>query len=416
MYRIRLELEGHQVATAADGETGLSMALDSTPDLVLLDLDLPRLDGIGVLQRLRAEPKGRRMPVVILSNSDDPDSVSRAGQLGALEYLVKSHTSPTAVAEVVERVVAAGPEPAAMSLDDAPPQEDARPDGAQPRILVVDDNPAKLAALEAVLSSLGAEVVTAASSGAGLRRLLGEDFAVALLDIRMSDLDGYDLAEAVKRQKGRSSPAIIFVTAFEASEVDVVRAYSMGAVDYIYSSSMAPEIIRARVSVLLDDYKKRHHADTGPSAHRGTPLALTTLGSPRGRLVSVGQAARLVGGSEATLRRWAHEGWISDLSLPGAPRRLVDLREIVLVMGLRFSLREISPQVASVLGLPTDGAIPTRDPCLAAAARVARVLRRPRRAVAESVTLLHRHGYSCEEIGTALSRIERMAEAAAPGA
>src|SRR6266571_6887579 len=219
MYRVRLELEGHQVATAGDGETGLSVALDSKPDLVLLDLGLPRLGGIGVLQRLRADPGGRRMPVVILSNSDDADSVNRARQLGALEYLVKSQTTPTAVAEVVGRVVAAGPEPAAMSLPDAAPEEDARPDGPQPRILVVDDNPAKLVALEAVLSSLGAEVVTATSSEAGLQRLLAEDLAVELLDIRMKDLDGYDLAEAVKRQKGRSAPAIIFVTAFEASEV-----------------------------------------------------------------------------------------------------------------------------------------------------------------------------------------------------
>jgi hypothetical protein len=127
------------------------------------------------------------------------------------------------------------------------------------------------------------------------------------------------------------------------------------------------------------------------------------------RLVSVGQAARLVGGSEGTLRRWTHEGWITDLSPAGAPRRLVDLREIVLVMGLRFSLREISPQVASMLGLPADAASPAEDPCLSAAVRAAAVLRRPGAGVIDSVRLLHRHGYSCEEIRAALMRIESMA-------
>ena len=257
-----------------------------------------------------------------------------------------------------------------------------------------------------MLSSLGAEVVTAATAEKGLELLLGQDFAVALLDIRMGGLDGYDLAAAVLEGKGKAAPAIIFVTAFEQEETDVVRAYSMGAVDYIYSSSMVPEIIRARVAVLLAEWRKRQADETvrkGRSHQRPS-------GSGKRRLVNLSVAARLVAGSDTTLRRWVQEGWIMNLAPPGAARRLVDLRELVLIMGLRFVQRQIDPSLVELLGLPIDGESPYPDRCQAEAHRVARLLHRQEAALSASVELFHRHGYSCAEITSALRRIEKMLE------
>jgi CheY-like chemotaxis protein len=257
-----------------------------------------------------------------------------------------------------------------------------------------------------VLSSLGAEVVTAATAEAGLELLLGQDFAVALLDIRMGGLDGYDLAAAVLDAKGKGAPAIIFVTAFEQDETDVVRAYSMGAVDYIYSSSMVPEIIRARVAVLLDDWRKRQAEEPPPKRRAET----ASLRSGRRRLVNLSVAARLVAGSDTTLRRWVQEGWIMNLAPPGAARRLVDLRELVLIMGLRFGQKHIDPHLVELLGLPSREPSPDRDPCLKEAQRVAALLHRPEAALVTSVELFHGHGYSCGEISSALRRIEKMLE------
>jgi CheY-like chemotaxis protein len=236
--------------------------------------------------------------------------------------------------------------------------------------------------------------------------LLGQDFAVALLDIRMGGLDGYDLAAAVLEAKGKSAPAIIFVTAFEADETDVVRAYSMGAVDYIYSSSMVPEIIRARVAVLLDEWKRRQTDET--SRKRRSEEAPAPAG--KRRLVNLSVAARLVAGSDTTLRRWVQEGWIMNLAPPGATRRLVDLRELVLIMGLRFMQRQIDPQLVRLLGLPTDGESPYPDRCQSEVQRVARLLHRQEAALSTSVEVFHRYGYSCEEISSALRRIEKMLE------
>ena len=262
-----------------------------------------------------------------------------------------------------------------------------------------------------MLASLDVEVVTAATAREGLDLLLTQDFAVALLDIRMGGLDGIDLAAAVLDQKGKAAPAIIFVTAFEQDETDVVKAYSMGAVDYIYSSSMVPELIRARVAVLLGDYRRRPADEAAPRRRAAEP-APARPGSRR--LVNLSLAARLVAGSDTTLRRWVQEGWIMNLAPPGSDRRLVDLGDLVLIMGLRFVQRQIDPHLVELLGLPFGRPSPVPDPCLELARPVARLLQRTPAALIASVEMFHGHGYTCEEISAALRRIEKMLEPSRP--
>lgn len=102
MYKLRLELDGYQVAVAADGEQAVEMASQSPPDLIFLDIRLPKLDGLAVLERLRADERTRSVPVVILSNYSERELVERGLKLGALEYLVKSQTTPAKLAGAVE--------------------------------------------------------------------------------------------------------------------------------------------------------------------------------------------------------------------------------------------------------------------------------------------------------------------------
>jgi two-component system phosphate regulon response regulator PhoB len=94
MYRTRLEKDGYQVRVATDGEEGLALASELLPDIVFLDIRLPKLDGLAVLQRLREQESTASVPVVILSNYGERDLVDRGLKLGALEFLVKAHTSP----------------------------------------------------------------------------------------------------------------------------------------------------------------------------------------------------------------------------------------------------------------------------------------------------------------------------------
>lgn len=98
MYRYRLELDGHEVSVASDGEAGLRGAHSLAPDLILLDIQLPQLNGFQVLEALRADLDTARIPVIVLSNSAGPGDAARCRELGAVEYLLKSATTPSAAA------------------------------------------------------------------------------------------------------------------------------------------------------------------------------------------------------------------------------------------------------------------------------------------------------------------------------
>jgi CheY-like chemotaxis protein len=94
MYRVKLERDGYVVRVAGDGEEALELIAEELPDLIFLDIRLPKMDGMTLLERLRATPRTRNIPVVIVSNYSEEELVSRGLQLGALEYLVKSQTTP----------------------------------------------------------------------------------------------------------------------------------------------------------------------------------------------------------------------------------------------------------------------------------------------------------------------------------
>jgi CheY-like chemotaxis protein len=102
MYKLKLELDGYQVTMAKDGEEGLELASEVRPDIIFLDIRLPKMDGFAVLERLRSNEQTRHIPVVILSNYGERELVERGLKLGALEYLIKSQTTPANLSRGVE--------------------------------------------------------------------------------------------------------------------------------------------------------------------------------------------------------------------------------------------------------------------------------------------------------------------------
>ena len=102
MYKLKLELDGYDVVVAPDGEKALELARRDRPDIIFLDIRLPKMDGLEVLRKLRAQEKTRDIPVIILSNYDEEDLVARGLRLGAHEYLIKARTTPTSLSEGIE--------------------------------------------------------------------------------------------------------------------------------------------------------------------------------------------------------------------------------------------------------------------------------------------------------------------------
>ncbi len=122
-------------------------------------------------------------------------------------------------------------------------------------ILVVDDRPDKLLALEAVLSSLGQNIVQVRSGNEALRQLLKTDFAVVLLDVSMPGMDGFETASLIRQRPSSEHTPIIFVTSIGASENHIARGYSLGAVDYLLTP-IVPDVLRAKVMVFVELHKK----------------------------------------------------------------------------------------------------------------------------------------------------------------
>ena len=122
-------------------------------------------------------------------------------------------------------------------------------------ILIVDDKPQNLLVLADLLAPLGEEIIQAQSGKEALRVLLARDVAILLLDVQMPDIDGYELADLIrKREKSRSTP-IIFITAHDRDSEEISRGYALGAVDFVFKP-IDPIILRAKVSVFVDLFKK----------------------------------------------------------------------------------------------------------------------------------------------------------------
>ncbi|GAA3875515.1 response regulator [Streptomyces sedi] len=123
------------------------------------------------------------------------------------------------------------------------------------KILLVDDRPENLLALEAILSALDQTLVRASSGEEALKALLTEDFAVILLDVQMPGMDGFETAAHIKRRERTRDIPIIFLTAINHGPHHTFRGYAAGAVDYI-SKPFDPWVLRAKVSVFVDLHMK----------------------------------------------------------------------------------------------------------------------------------------------------------------
>lgn len=196
--------------------------------------------------------------------------------------------------------------------------------GEKVSILVIDDRPDKVLALEAVLEDLGQNVVHAYSGREGLRCLLQQEFAVILLDVNMPGMDGFETASLIRQRPSTRDTPIIFITAY-ADEMQLARGYSLGAVDYILAPVM-PEVLRSKVSVFVDLYRKteqvRRQADLQQQRAAqlqklaAASLAINACRSLNGLLQCVADNARDIVGCHQAITLY-----VPDPSLPGGSRQ-----------------------------------------------------------------------------------------------
>src|SRR5579875_3518951 len=128
-------------------------------------------------------------------------------------------------------------------------------------ILLVDDQPAKLLSYEVILQELGENLIKAGSAREALEQLLKNDVAVILVDVCMPDLDGFELAAMIRDHPRFRATAIIFVSAVAMTDLDRLRGYQCGAVDYV-PVPVVPDLLRAKVRVFAELYRKTRQLES----------------------------------------------------------------------------------------------------------------------------------------------------------
>jgi PAS domain S-box-containing protein len=175
------------------------------------------------------------------------------------------------------------------------------------RVLLVDDDPRSLMAMESLLTGPGRIIVKADSGQEALRQVLRQEFAVILLDVRMPRVDGFETAELIRQRDQSRYVPIIFLSAVDKLDEDVFRGLASGAVDYLFKP-VVPEVLQSKVSVFVELYRMRERAKQEAVRHGEERFRLLVnsikdysiiLLSPEGMVTSWNPGARLIEGYEA---------------------------------------------------------------------------------------------------------------------
>jgi DNA-binding response OmpR family regulator len=105
IYSTRLKADGHEVFAAENGEDGLKLADEHVPDIVVLDVMMPRVDGFAVLEKLRADERFKTKPVIMYSNLNNEEEIKRAKQIGVTEFVIKANLSPTQMVAKIKQYI-----------------------------------------------------------------------------------------------------------------------------------------------------------------------------------------------------------------------------------------------------------------------------------------------------------------------
>lgn len=108
MYATKFEMENFKVITAEDGEKAVRLALKEVPDIILLDIILPKVNGFEVLRQLKANRLTTRIPVILLTNLSQKDEIDQGLKMGAKDYLIKAHFMPSEVVEKIKKILNKG--------------------------------------------------------------------------------------------------------------------------------------------------------------------------------------------------------------------------------------------------------------------------------------------------------------------
>lgn len=251
----KLQKEGYEVTVAGDGEKGYSMIEEWKPDLILLDIVMPKMDGYEVLERLNKD--GNRTPVIIISNSGQPVEIEKTRKLGAVDHLVKTEFDPL---EVVTKVKAyLGGEQEKEKSQSVPTQEikpkkseDSTKAGTDINVLLVEDDNFLRSICSQKLVKEGFTVYEALDGEMALAEIEKIKPDIILLDIILPAIDGFEVLGKIRANPSKkiANTPIIMLSNLGQDD-DIKKAMSMGANDYLVKAHFTIEEIISKVKKVL---------------------------------------------------------------------------------------------------------------------------------------------------------------------
>ena len=261
VMKAKLEYEGYERLVATDGETGLNMIKSQKPDLVLLDIILPKMNGFEVLDNLK--DYSDRPPIIVVSNSGQPVEVDKALKFGAIDYLVKAEFNPGDVLEKVEKVLGRPQKsPEIMPVKSSAPANAGaeRPNNKnsqasrQAKILIIEDDKFLRDLISQKLRKENFNTLEAVDGEEGLKTAREKSPDIILLDLILPGLDGFEILRVLKGDKNTSQIPVIVLSNLGQKE-DMDRALSGGAEDFMVKAHFTPgEIVTKIKSVLKKKY------------------------------------------------------------------------------------------------------------------------------------------------------------------
>ena len=239
IYRTKFTAEGFQVDVASDGEEALELIQRTNPDMVLLDIMLPKIDGVEVLKRLRANPSFLTLPIIVFSSSARPELVKEAFAAGATMVLSKASTSPKQLVDIVRRTLAEDRQPlAAANISDSAPVASggAQAPPTKGLIILLEDHADTRAIVSHVLRLKGHHVTSVCTQADAMT--LAQNNRVDLFVINRGQGDSSASFCREMRKAFQNTRVIAYSTEASATErEEVLRA---GALQYL---STAKEIL-----------------------------------------------------------------------------------------------------------------------------------------------------------------------------
>ncbi len=272
----KLAQKGYAVFAAEDGEQALRCVADDKPDLILLDILMPRKGGMEVMEELNQDEELKQIPVIVISNSGQPVEVQRAKDLGAKEFLIKAVFDPNEVLEKVEKVlnetsasidsasfggsstVESVEDSTIVELDDKKPEtstadstENIDQKGNKRKILVVEDDKFLRELFVRKMFNEGFDVDSAIDAEQAFDVLKRKKPEIILLDLILPGVDGFEILTQIKKDDNLKDIPVMVISNLGQKE-DIDRAMKLGAVDFLIKANYTLDEIITRVLVVLN--------------------------------------------------------------------------------------------------------------------------------------------------------------------